>query len=248
MGGKPQRRTSGTGPRRISRRRSPSIPRVCWLASESPDPGQGRTRGSCLCHRCGQVYGWGETRPANRGWHHNEPTRPIAVDAVPGGQDGDTVAAGGEHTCVLADGTPYRWGENSDDNPATAPPSIEAPPPRQHVRGARGQTDHDHHRGRRPPVLADGRPYCWGGNPRDRSATATTIDRSNPGPVWSASGGIAGKAVTALDAGVLHTCVVADGQHSAGDETPDGALGDGTNTNRTIPVPVNTSGLSRPER
>src|SRR5690606_13287709 len=73
-------------------------------------------------------------------------------------------------------------------------------------------------------VLADGRPYCWGGNLSGQVGDGTTIDRSNPGPVWSASGGIAGKTVTALDAGVLHTCVVADGQAFCWGRNADGAL------------------------
>ena len=209
------------------------------------DLGSGPDAGHACVIAEGRVYCWGENTSGKLGdGTTTNRTRPIAVDAVLAGKTVTAVAAGGDHTCVLADGTPYCWGENSDgqlgdgttiDRGAPTPVNTSGVLAGKQITTITAGVVHT-------CVLADGRPYCWGGNLSGQVGDGTTIDRSNPGPVWSASGGIAGKAVTALDAGVLHTCVVADGQAFCWGRNADGALGDGTNTNRTIPVPVNTSG------
>ena len=209
------------------------------------DLGSGPDAGHACVIAEGRAYCWGENTSGKLGdGTTTNRIRPIAVDAVLAGKRVTAVAAGGDHTCVLADGTPYCWGENSDgqlgdgttiDRGAPTPVNTSGALAGKQITTITAGAVHT-------CVLADGRPYCWGGNPSGQVGDGTTIDRSNPGPVWSASGGIAGKAVTALDAGVLHTCVVADGQAFCWGRNADGALGDGTNTNRTIPVPVNTSG------
>ena len=207
--------------------------------------GSGPDAGHACVIADGKVYCWGENTSGKLGdGTTTNRTRPIAVDGVLAGKTVTDVAAGAEHTCVLADGTPYCWGENSDGQLGDGTTIDRSAPTAVNTSGSLSgkQLTSITAGAAHTCVLADGRPHCWGGNLSGQVGDGTTTDRPNPGPVWSASGGIAGKTVTALDAGVLHTCVVADGQAFCWGRNADGALGDGTNTNRTIPVPVNTSG------
>ena len=101
-------------------------------------------------------------------------------------------------------------------------------------------------------LLADGTVRCWGRNGAGNLGDGTTTDRLNPVEVL-ASGSAQGSnllgGVTQISAGGFHACAM------LGDETVrcwgfnatvnEGALGDGTATNRTNPVQVLASGSTQ---
>lgn len=200
-------------------------------------------------HACaiaeGHVYCWGENTSGKLGdGTTTDRSRPVAVSGVLAGTTVTQVVAGAEHTCALADGRPYCWGENSDGQLGDGTTTDRLVPTAVKTSGVLAGKEitsitagFSH-----TCVLADARPYCWGSNTFGQVGDGTTTDRSEPGAVWSAAGGIAGKGISALVAGTFHTCVVAEGQPFCWGRNAEGQLGDGTNTQRTIPWPVDTSG------
>ena len=75
---------------------------------------------------------------------------------------------------------------------------------------------------------------CWGGNDYGQLGDGTTTNRSAPVDVV----GFTNDAIK-IDAGFGHTCALTtDGEVRCWGKNSEGQLGDGTNTNRTIPVDV----------
>src|SRR5207302_831082 len=92
-----------------------------------------------------------------------------------------------------------------------------------------------------PPAQAAGL-YAWGSNSAGQLGDGTTTDRSTPVAV-DTSGALSGKTVTAIAAGGYHTvALTSDGRLFAWGSNGAGQLGDGTTTNRSTPVAVDTSG------
>ena len=91
-------------------------------------------------------------------------------------------------------------------------------------------------------AVADGQVYCWGRNWGGQLGDGSKTGRRVPVAV-DASGVLAGKTVTAIAAGDSHSCVVADGQVYCWGGNWGGQLGDGSTTERLVPVAVDTSGV-----
>ncbi len=83
---------------------------------------------------------------------------------------------------------------------------------------------------------------CWGSNSSGQIGDGTTTSRFTPVAV-STSGALAGKTVTQIAAGRVHTCALtSDGAAFCWGNNSSGQLGDGTTTNRTTPTAVSTGG------
>lgn len=91
-------------------------------------------------------------------------------------------------------------------------------------------------------VLADGKLYCWGRNTYGQLGDGSTTDSAVPTEVRM-DGVLSGKTVTAISAGSYHTCVLASGTPICWGLNNYGQLGNGSTTNATSPVAVNTSGV-----
>ncbi len=93
--------------------------------------------------------------------------------------------------------------------------------------------------------LRDGRAYCWGENDDGQLGDGTTTDSSVPVAV-DTSGALAGKTLTQISAGGgggLDTCALdTAGAAYCWGSGFDGALGDGTTADSSVPVAVDTSG------
>lgn len=86
-------------------------------------------------------------------------------------------------------------------------------------------------------ALADGAMYCWGYNYYGQMGNGTNVDVQVPVAV-DMSGVMAGKTITAMAMGNGHFCAIADGEAYCWGYNYNGYIGDGTTTNRSVPVKV----------
>ena len=85
-------------------------------------------------------------------------------------------------------------------------------------------------------VIADGAAYCWGSNGNGQLGDGTTQSRDVPTLVGGEA--LAGQTVTALSAGIDHTCAIASGAAYCWGNNDYGQLGDNTTTSSRSPVVV----------
>jgi hypothetical protein len=91
-------------------------------------------------------------------------------------------------------------------------------------------------------AVADGKASCWGDNDAGQLGNNTTTDAKVPVPV-NTTGPLNGRTVTAIAAGSIHTCAMAEGRASCWGYNGDGRLGNNSTTDSTVPVPVDNSGV-----
>ena len=91
-------------------------------------------------------------------------------------------------------------------------------------------------------ALSNGKVFCWGRNNRGQLGDNSTTDRSNPTPVYvgtsGSPGALYGRYVTDIATGGEHTCAIADGGVFCWGANGSGRLGDGSQTDRSVPVVV----------
>ncbi len=173
------------------------------------------------------------------------------------------VAAGGRHTCVLVDlPAPAEdngvkcWGDNlygqvgdgtnTDRNTPVSTCATGASPPcsalHEVLTGVSdltaGGVPTERQGGHTCALTNASGVKCWGRNNEGQLGDGTTIDRNRPVDVVGLTSG-----VVAVAAGGFHTCAVtAAGAVKCWGRNDEGQLGDGTNTDSS--VPRNVSGLS----
>ncbi|PRY67846.1 alpha-tubulin suppressor-like RCC1 family protein [Glaciihabitans tibetensis] len=186
----------------------------------------------------GAVYCWGDNYWGDLGdGTSTNSSIPVAVLGLTG-KTATAVSSSDYHSCAIVDGAAYCWGYNYrgilGDGTTTNPFSAVA------VVGLSGKTITAITVARyHACALASGSAYCWGINSSGQLGNGTTTDSITPVAVTNLSG----KTITAISAGPLHTCAVADGILYCWGENRLGQLGNGTTTNSTTPVAVtNLSG------
>jgi alpha-tubulin suppressor-like RCC1 family protein len=195
----------------------------------------------------GQAYCWGDNSHGQLGNNSTtDSSVPVAVDVsgVLAGKTVTSIAAGGDHTCAVADGQAYCWGYNVFGvlgNNSTTDSSVPVAVDVSGVLAGKTVTSiaagDDH-----ACAVADGRAYCWGLGGYGELGNASTTSSSVPVAV-DVSGALAGKTATSIDAGSVHTCGVADEQVYCWGYNALGELGDNSTTNSTTPVIVAVPGL-----
>ncbi len=91
-------------------------------------------------------------------------------------------------------------------------------------------------------INAGGLAYCWGNNGNGQLGDGTTTSRSTQTPV-NTSGVLAGKTIVQIAAGIWSTCALtSEGKVYCWGANTDGQLGNGSTTQSTTPVAVDTSG------
>lgn len=192
-----------------------------------------------------KAYCWGE---GNIGQLGNNSTSgsyiPVAVytGGTLNGKTVTDVGVGNSHTCAIADGAAYCWGDNwagqignnTTGTSYTTPVAV-------YTGGAlSGKTVTKLAIGQwHSCALADGTVYCWGWNADGQLGNDTTTDSGEPVAV---GGLLAGKTVTDIAAGSYQTCAIADGQAYCWGYGENGELGNNTVNNYYTPTAVDTSG------
>jgi len=92
-------------------------------------------------------------------------------------------------------------------------------------------------------LTTDGQMACWGWNEFGQLGDGTNTDRDTPVSVNTAGTPLAGKTIRQVMVAGYYTCAVStDGQAACWGWNQHGQLGDGTTTNRNIPVAISTAG------
>jgi alpha-tubulin suppressor-like RCC1 family protein len=93
-------------------------------------------------------------------------------------------------------------------------------------------------------TVASGEAYCWGYNGNGQLGNDTLTNSTSPVKVQQATGLLAGKTITGITASNYQTCAVASGEAYCWGYNGNGQLGDGTTTDRKVPIKVTqTTGL-----
>ncbi len=185
----------------------------------------------------GIVLGWGADNAGQVGGVSNAPIR----TRVPAGTPITAVAAGFSHSLALtADGRVLAWGDNHTDQygngvgdtpgSGSTPVPVDLPAGTDVTAITAGAWDG-------MALTSDGRVFIWGdydtGQPPDPRSGIS--ENPTPAPVALP----AGTDVTAIAAGGAHSlALTSDGHVLAWGYNNTGALGDGTTTARSVPVPV----------
>ena len=191
-------------------------------------------------------YCWGDNTSGQLGNGTNSRSSvPVAV-TVSGSLAGKVITAittGDRHTCVIAEGAPFCWGNNASGelgNTSTTSSNIPVAVTRNAalagltVTGISGGSAHT-------CAIAAAGAFCWGGNSSRQLGDGTTVSRSVPTAVLT-SGAMNGTTVTGISAGSSTTCAVANAKAYCWGADYQGSLGDGGAATVTGPVAVDTSG------
>ena len=216
------------------------------LAGKTVTAALARTFHSCAVAD-GKAYcwGWGESDSGLLGNNTSSESRvPVAVDTsgVLAGKTVTAVSAGGSHSCAVADGKAYCWGAGESGQLGNDMSSKSRVPVAVDTSGVlAGKTvTAVSAGGSLSCAVADGKAYCWGAGSEGQLGNNTWGNSSLPVAV-DTSGVLAGRTVTAVSAGGIHTCAVADGgAYCWGSGS---RLGDNANNNTSVPVAVDTYGV-----
>ncbi|HUO61908.1 MAG TPA: RCC1 repeat-containing protein [Candidatus Bathyarchaeia archaeon] len=196
----------------------------------------------------GAAYCWGYN--ANGQLGNNTTTQansPVAVYSA-GVLSGKTVTAisvGQYHSCAIASGQAYCWGNNNYGMLGNNTTTQSLIPVAVNTTGVlAGKTVTAISAGKWDTcVIADGKPYCWGDNTYGQLGNNSTTGSLVPVAVNTA-GVLNGKTATAIGSTLFNACTVADGKAYCWGHNSTGELGNGTPaTDSTVPVAVDTSGV-----
>ena len=156
-----------------------------------------------------------------------------------------SISAGGEHACAIVDGAAYCWGENYNGELGDGTNINSAVPVAVDANGVlAGKNLVQITAGYENTCALDstGTAYCWGADRYGQLGDGTTSNSNVPTAV-KASGALAGKTLTQITAGLVHTCALdSAGAVYCWGWNAYGQLGDGTTTDSSVPVAVNTGG------
>lgn len=153
--------------------------------------------------------------------------------AVLGGHSFTAISAGAGHTCAIRnDGAAFCWGQNTEGRVGDGTTTDRVEPVAVvtttlfNAIAAGG--------GHSCALDTGGLAWCWGANSSGQLGDGTTTARTQPVAVQG------GRIYTAITTGTAHTCALAaDGSAWCwGENSSGGRVGDGTFTDRTVPVAV----------
>ncbi|MSY36252.1 MAG: RCC1 repeat-containing protein, partial [Actinobacteria bacterium] len=153
------------------------------------------------------------------------------------------ISVGENHTCAIASGAAYCWGLNGDGQLGNSTNTNSNSPTAVTATGVlSGKTVTAISAGSNHTcAIASGAAYCWGANYYGALGNGSTTSSNAPIAV-TATGVLSGKSITALSAGLQHTCVIASGAAYCWGYNGEMQLGNGSTANSNVPVAVTATG------
>jgi len=195
-----------------------------------------------LNHSCaiqgGAAYCWGSNSNGQLGNGTNTDSNvPVAVTGL--GSGVTSISAGGSatatsdgHTCAVQSGSVVCWGYNASGQLGDGTTTDSSTPVSTGITSAvAAATGRDFS----CALKSDGSVLCWGQNANGRLGDGTTSGRTSPVAVTGLG---SGSGVTAITAGYNHACALQSGAAVCWGSDGSGQLGDGGNTDSSVPVAV----------
>lgn len=205
-------------------------------------------------HTCalasGRVFCWGRNVNGQLGiGSYSSSSVPVAVGGLLSGKEVTALSVGGQHTCAVAEGKVYCWGDNQNarlgigvtGGSYTVPTAVVS------TGALSGKTVTDIAAGGfHTCVIADGDAYCWGSNTYGEignNVSGTTVNA--PTATLKEAGALQGVTVTRIAAGSSYTCAIAGGKgYCWGKNSPSGNLGSSAPVSLYAkPLAINPFGL-----
>jgi alpha-tubulin suppressor-like RCC1 family protein len=194
------------------------------------------------------VAAWGENSSGKLGdGTVNNALSPVSVlnSGSLTGKKISFLASGESHSCAISEGELHCWGANVSGQLGNLSTTASAVPTRVFADGyLRSKVVTDLTLGTNYTcVIADKQAYCWGVNSMGQTGNeASGFYYKAPVPV---RGPLAGKEVTKIDAGNVHTCAVSEGKAFCWGYNTEGELGNGdaSRARTYFPVEVSTAGV-----
>jgi len=192
----------------------------------------------------GQAYCWGlDTNGQLGDGGSSYSSTPVAVNTsgVLNGQTVTAISAGTTHTCAVAGGKAYCWGQNPYGELGNGTTSDSSVPVAVTASGAlNGKFVTDISAGgNHTCAIASGQVYCWGLNSYGQLGNNSVTNSSVPVAV-STSGLLSNKTVSSVSAGTSNTCALAANQAFCWGGNSLGQLGNNTTDTSYVPVQVLT--------
>jgi len=204
--------------------------------------------GSCAVAN-GKAYCWGSNSAGQvgNGTVVNAPT-PVAVNtSVMTGTVTAISAGGGGHTCAIADGKVYCWGQNNAGQLGNNTITSSLYPVAVDMSGVSGKFTAISTSIQYTCGIAGGKAYCWGQGSYSPTANGhlgngTTLSYKVPTAVTTSL--MSGTVTDISTSPSAFTCAVADNRAYCWGEGSGGQLGNSTMSTSTVPVAVTTSVMS----
>lgn len=200
-------------------------------------------------HMCGiaagTAYCWGLNGSGRLGdsttTSRTSPTKVVQANGILAGKTVTEISAGSTHSCAIANGEAYCWGNNTNGQLGDGSGITRQSPVKvtQAAGLLQGKVVTSISAGTNQTcAVAGGEAYCWGANANNQLGDGTVTPRTNPVKVTQAAGLLQGKTVTAISTSSVHTCAVASSEAYCWGDNGNGRLGDSSTTLRTTPVKV----------
>ena len=191
-------------------------------------------------HTCaiaaGKLYCWGYNGSGQLGdGTKGNRSLPTLVAGVLANVNVEAVSAGDSHTCAIAGGRAYCWGNNYSGQLGDGTAEERLLPVAVGGDLAARDVSELAVGGEHTCAIAEGTLYCWGRNDTGQLGDGTVFERELPAPVGGVFGGAT---ATAVGVGGYHTCALTGQRAYCWGRNSEGQLGDATTTQRLSPVLV----------
>ena len=211
--------------------------------STLPVPVSGLTNATSVSveydHSCavasGKVYCWGDSGDGRLGTGStSDQSSPVEVQGLLTGKKATKVEVGEYHSCALAGGELYCWGDNYYGQLGNGTSGSDALTPVK-VSGLSNVTEFDAG-DYRTCAIKDGAVYCWGRNDWGQLNDSGS-NLASPTQILST---FIGRTMTYITVGGDHQCAISDATAYCWGTGSFGRLGNGSESDSTSPVQVST--------